>query len=171
MECDGRRVPELGRILLGMSISRIGGSMLGVACAVHARALRLPALAGVVTFASVAPGLFISPIVGALLDRHGRTRLIIIDQLVGAACLVLIAVLATAGTLTPLTLVLVTAVAGLTAPLSSVGLRTLFPILVPRPALGARQRARLERLRRGHLVGRRSPGCSSRSSAVQRRSS
>jgi MFS family permease len=126
-------IPTLGRILLGMSLSRIGGSMLGVAIVLFTlERFESPSLAGLVTFASVAPGLFISPIVGALLDRHGRTRLIILDQLVGAGCLVLIAALALSETLTPLTLVLVTAVAGLTAPLTSVGLRTIFPILVPR---------------------------------------
>jgi MFS family permease len=70
--------------------------------------------------------------VGALLDRHGRTRLIILDQLVGAGSLALIAGLALANALTPVALVLITALAGLTAPLTSVGLRTLFPILVPR---------------------------------------
>jgi MFS family permease len=126
-------IPTLGRILLGMGISRIGGSMLGVAMVLFSlEQFHSPALAGVVTFASVAPGLLVSPIVGALLDRHGRTRLIIIDQLVGAASLVLIAALALAGTLTPPVLILVTAVAGLTAPLSNVGLRTLFPIIVPK---------------------------------------
>lgn len=126
-------IPTLGRILLGMSLSRIGGSMLGVAIVLFTlERFGSPTLAGAVTFASVAPGLFISPIVGALLDRHGRTRLIIFDQLVGAGSLVLIAGLALSGTLTPVTLVLVTAIAGLTAPLTSVGLRTLFPVLVPR---------------------------------------
>ena len=126
-------IPTLGRILLGMSLSRIGGSMLGVAIVLFTLdRFGSPTLAGIVTFASVAPGLFISPIVGALLDRHGRTRLIILDQLVGAASLVLIAALAMTDALTPVTLVLITAVAGLTAPLTSVGLRTIFPILVPR---------------------------------------
>jgi MFS family permease len=126
-------IPTLGRILLGMGISRIGGSMLGVAMVLFSlEQFHSPALAGVVTFASVAPGLLVSPIVGALLDRHGRTRLIIIDQLVGAGSLVLIAALALTGTLTPPVLILVTAVAGLTAPLSNVGLRTLFPIIVPK---------------------------------------
>ncbi len=128
------KIPGLTRILIGMAISRIGGSMLGVAIVLFALDLfESPAIAGAVTFASVAPGLFVSPIVGALLDRHGRTRLIILDQLVGAVALLLIAWLAVAGSLTPVGMVLITAVAGLTAPLSAVGLRTLFPILVPKP--------------------------------------
>ncbi len=127
------QIPTMGRILLGMSLSRIGGSMLGVAIVLFAlERFDSPALAGIVTFASVAPGLFISPIVGALLDRHGRTRLIILDQLVGAGSLVLIAVLALTDTLSPVVLVLISAVVGLTAPLSAVGLRTLFPIIVPK---------------------------------------
>jgi len=127
------RIPTLGRILLGMALSRIGGSMLGVAIVLFAlQRFQSPALAGIVTFASVAPGLFVSPIVGALLDRHGRARLIILDQLVGAGSLILIAVLALAETLTPPTLVLIAGIAGLTAPLSSVGLRTLFPLIVPK---------------------------------------
>ena len=66
-------IPTLSRILLGMTLSRIGGSMLGVAMVLFTlQEFHSPALAGLVTFASVAPGLFVSPIVGALLDRHGR---------------------------------------------------------------------------------------------------
>ena len=126
-------IPTLSRILLGMTLSRIGGSMLGVAMVLFTlQEFHSPALAGLVTFASVAPGLFVSPIVGALLDRHGRARLIILDQLVGACALALIAILALTDALTPTVLVLVTGVAGLTAPLSSVGLRSLFPLIVPK---------------------------------------
>jgi MFS family permease len=126
-------IPGLTRILVGMAISRIGGSMFGVAVVLFALELfQSPAVAGAVTFASVAPGLLVSPLVGALLDRHGRTRLIILDQLVGAGALLMVAGLATAGSLTPLAMIAITALAGLTAPLSSVGLRTLFPILVPK---------------------------------------
>jgi MFS family permease len=127
------RIPTIGRILLGMALSRIGGSMLGVAMVLFAlQRYQSPALAGIVTFASVAPGLFVSPIAGALLDRHGRARLIVADQLVGAGALILIAVMALTDTLTPPVLIAVTGIAGLTAPLSSVGLRTLFPLIVPK---------------------------------------
>ncbi len=126
-------IPAMGRILLGMALSRIGGSMLGVAIVLFAlERFGSPTLAGIVTFTSVAPGLLLSPIVGALLDRHGRTRLIVLDQVVGASALVLVAVLTVTGALNPVLLVLVTTVAGLTAPLSAVGLRTLFPIIVPK---------------------------------------
>jgi MFS family permease len=127
------RIPSMGRILLGMALSRIAGSMLGVALVLFTLdRFGSPGLAGLVTFAGTAPGLLVAPIVGALLDRHGRTRLIILDQLTAAVCLVAIASLTIAGLLTPLLLVAISAVAGLTAPLSNVGLRTLFPLIVPR---------------------------------------
>lgn len=127
------QIPTLGRILLGMAFSRIGGSMFGVAIVLFTLTrYDSPALAGVVTFSSVVPGLIVSPVAGALLDRHGRAKLIIADQIVGATSLVLIAGLAVNDALPPAVLVLVTAVAGITAPLSSVGLRSLFPLIVPR---------------------------------------
>lgn len=126
-------IPMLRRIVLGMALSRTANSMLGVAIVLFAlERFGSPALAGVVTFASVAPGLFLSPIAGALLDRHGRVRLIIVDQVVAAASLVLIGVLALGDMLSAPLLVVMAALVGITNPLSSVGLRTLFPILVPK---------------------------------------
>ena len=126
-------IPSLGRIVLGMTFSRTANSMLGVAIVLFALdRFQSPALAGVVTFASVAPGLFLSPIAGALLDRHGRVRLIIVDQLIAAASLVVLAALALSGSLTAPLLIVIATITGLTSPLSAVGLRTLFPIIVPR---------------------------------------
>ena len=123
----------MGRILLGMVVSRVAAGMLGVALILFTlERFGSPELAGLVTFASVTPGLLIGPIAGALLDRHGRARLIIVDQCVAFASLLAIAVLAMTNMLTPALLILITSVAGLTHPLSNVGLRTLFPLMVPR---------------------------------------
>jgi MFS family permease len=125
-------VPSLGRVLLGMAISRIGGGMLSVAAILFTlERYDSPALAGLVSFASVAPGLLVSPIAGALLDRHGRTRLIVLDLVVGSIALLLIATLAVADLLPPWLLVAIMGVASLTSPLSTTGLRSLFPIIVP----------------------------------------
>src|SRR5512140_2571780 len=90
-------VPSLGRILLGMAFARIAQAMVAIALVLFTLAeYHSPELAGVVTFASVFPGIAISPIAGVLLDRHGRIRLMILDYLVAAASRALVAGLSTA---------------------------------------------------------------------------
>jgi predicted MFS family arabinose efflux permease len=126
-------VPSLGRVLLGMQIARIAQSMVSIVVILLAlQRYNSPQLAGAVAFASIAPGMLISPIAGALLDRHGRVRLIILDYFVATTSLFLIAGLALAGALPWWLLLLVVAVASLTGPLSSSGLRSLFPLMVPK---------------------------------------
>src|SRR3712207_1341888 len=77
-----------------------------------------PALAGIVTFVSIAPGLLVSPLVGALLDRHGRTRLIVLDLSLAASAMWLLAILAVADALPAWLLVVIVAISSLTGPLS-----------------------------------------------------
>jgi MFS family permease len=125
-------VPRLGRVVASMVLARTGQSMVGVALVLFALGVYdSPALAGVVTFASVVPGLLIAPIAGALLDRHGRVRLMIVDYVVAFVSLLLIGGLALAGLLPSPMLVLIVVVTSLTSILSVVGLRTIFPIMVP----------------------------------------
>ncbi len=127
-------VPAIGRVLLGMQVARIAQSMIGIVMILFAlQRYNDPSLAGLVAFASIFPGLLISPIAGALLDRHGRVRLIILDYIVVLAALVLIATLSLTGHLTAWLLVAIVSVSSLTGPLSSSGLRSLFPLLVPEP--------------------------------------
>jgi MFS family permease len=127
-------VPSLGRILFGMSVARIAGGMLSVALVLFTlQEFGSPALAGVVTFVSVFPGIVVSPIAGALLDRHGRGRLVVLDYVVGAGSLALIGGLALAGSLTPPVLIAISAASSLTQPLSNSGLRSLLPLMVPKP--------------------------------------
>jgi MFS family permease len=126
-------VPALGRIILSMQIARTAQSMLGVAIVLFTLAVYdSPGLAGIVTFASIFPGLLLSPIAGALLDRHGRVRLIVVDYAVAVASLVLIGGLALAGLLPAWLLVVIALVSSVTGIFSHTGLRSLFPILVPR---------------------------------------
>ena len=125
-------VPRLGRVVASMGLARIGQSMVGVALVLFALSVYdSPTLAGIVTFASVVPGLLIAPIAGALLDRHGRVRLMILDYVVALVSLALIGGLALAGLLPAPLLVLIVIVTSLTSILSIVGLRTIFPIMVP----------------------------------------
>ena len=93
-------VPGFGRILISMQLSRIGQSMVGVALVLFTLdEYNSPALTGIVTFASVFPGLIVAPLAGALLDRHGRTRLVMLDYAVALVSLVLIGGLALLGAL------------------------------------------------------------------------
>ena len=126
-------VPDLGRVLLSMQIARIAQSMISIVMILFAlQRYNSPALAGLVAFASIFPGLFISPIAGALLDRHGRVRLIIVDYMVVVTALVLVASLSLANDLPAWLLVVIAGVASLTGPLSGSGLRSLFPLMVPK---------------------------------------
>jgi MFS family permease len=126
-------VPQLGRVVVSMGLARIGQSMVGVALVLFTLSVYdSPALAGIVTFVSVVPGLLLSPIAGALLDRHGRVRLVTLDYAVAMLSLGLIGGLALAGLLPAPLLVIIVALTSVTSILSVVGLRTLFPILVPR---------------------------------------
>jgi len=126
-------VPSLGRILLGMAFARIAQAMVAIALVLFTLAeYHSPELAGLVTFASIFPGIAISPIAGVLLDRHGRIRLMILDYLVAASALVVVAGLSSAHALPSWLLVLIATVMSLTSIFSAVGLRTLFPLIVPR---------------------------------------
>ncbi len=90
-----------------------------------------PQLAGIVTFASVAPGIVVSPIAGAMLDRYRRIRLIRLDYIIAFLTMVLIGGLSLAGQLAPALLIAIAAVSSLTGPLSQTGLRSLFPLITP----------------------------------------
>ncbi len=125
-------VPQLGRVVASMQLARIAQTMFGVAIVLFALAqYDSPTLAGIVTFASIFPGLLIAPIAGALLDRHGRVRLMAFDYAVAFVSLVLIGGLALAGLLPVALLVLIVIVTSLTSILSIVGLRTIIPLMVP----------------------------------------
>ena len=134
-------IPGLPRLVASMLLARIAGQMTALIIVLFAlERYGSPAVAGAATFLAIAPGLLCSPIAGALLDRHGRTRLVVFDYAVAAASLSLIALLALVDALpVPLLLVIVT-VTSLTFPLSHTGVRTLFPIMVP-PALWERANA------------------------------
>jgi MFS family permease len=125
-------VPQLSRVVASMQLARVAQSMLGVAIVLFALAeYDSPSLAGLVTFASIVPGLLIAPIAGALLDRHGRIRLIALDYAVAFASLILIGWLSLAGLLPVEVLIVIVVVTSLTSILSHVGLRTIIPLIVP----------------------------------------
>lgn len=99
-----------------------------------------PQLAGLTAFLAIFPGLVLSPLAGALLDRYGRARLVILDYLTAAASVLLIAGLSAAHHLPAAVLLVIVTVSSLTNPLSNAGARSLFPLLAP-PSLWERANA------------------------------
>ncbi len=126
-------IPRLGRVIVSMQVARVAQQMVSVAMVLFVLDhFGSAELAGLVTLTSILPGLLLAPIAGALLDRHGRTRLIILDYLVALVAFVLLGSLALADVLTVPLLLAITVLSSLTSVLSHTGLRSLFPLLVPR---------------------------------------
>lgn len=128
------RVPTLGRVLGSMQVGRVAQGMVGVALVLFTlNRYGSPELTGLVTLALILPGLLVSPLAGALLDRHGRIRLVMLDYLVALAAMVAIGVLALLDALPAWLLVAIAVISSLTSILSHTGLRSLFPLVVPPP--------------------------------------
>jgi MFS family permease len=127
------RVAGFPRALVGAAVQRTGGQMLQVAIVLFVLArFHSPALAGLTVFLEIMPGLLISPLAGALLDRYGRVRLMLLDFSVAAISLALIAVLSLAGHLAVGALLALVTISSLTSILSVTGIRSLFPLMVPK---------------------------------------
>lgn len=130
------RAPELRALLLATWLVRLGGRMLSLAIVLYALArFGSPALAGWLSFALLAPGLLISPIAGALIDRAGAAWAITADMTTSAACLAILALADRIGWASAPALLAVCAMFSLTSPLSAAGIRTMLPRLVPRTVL------------------------------------
>jgi predicted MFS family arabinose efflux permease len=90
-----------------------------------------PQLAGIATFLLVVPGLVLSPIAGAMLDRYSRARLITVDYLVATLALLTLAGLSAGHLLPPALLLVICVLSSLTGPLSFAGARAIMPSIVP----------------------------------------
>ena len=127
------RVPGFALLYVSLLVGRVSGQMVGIAFILFVLArYHSPQLAGLAAFLAVAPGLVVSPVAGALLDRYGRTRLVMLDNLVGAATGVIVATLSWEHALPSWLLLVIVFTSSLTLPLSVSGARSLFPILAPR---------------------------------------
>ncbi|HEX8035746.1 MAG TPA: MFS transporter [Ktedonobacterales bacterium] len=129
------------RLAIGAFLARTGSQMWQITLVLFTLQMyHSPELTGIAVFWSIVPGLVVSPIAGALLDRHGRTRMIILDYAVACASMALLVLLGSRGLLPFPVLVLIAAFSSLTGPLSASGTRSLFPMVVP-PALWDRANA------------------------------
>lgn len=127
------RVPGFTRLYLGLLLGRMAGSMLFVALVLFVlQRYHSPQLAGWTAFMAALPGVVVSPLAGALLDRFGRARLVVLDYAVAAGAVFFIAGLSALHLLAAPVLLAIVAVSSLTNPLSWAGARSLFPIIAPR---------------------------------------
>jgi MFS family permease len=125
-------IPGFPRLVASMMLARTAGQMVSLVLVLFAlQHYGSAEIAGAVTFLSILPGLIGSPIAGALLDRHGRTRLMVLDYVIAGFSLALIAALAVADLLPVAPLLAIVTITSLTQPLSNTGVRTLFPLIVP----------------------------------------
>ena len=128
------RIPAFPRLAGSVLLGRTAGQMMQLALVLYVlQRFHSPSLAGITVFLAIAPGVSVSPIAGALLDRYGRVRLITLDYLVGALTLGLIAGLDAGGRLTPAILLPIVTAGSLTYSLSNSGPRSLLPLIVPQP--------------------------------------
>jgi len=94
-----------------------------------------PVLAGWVAFASMMPGLLVSPLAGALLDRLGAAKAIALDMAASTLLLLALAAADIASLVTAPLLLGFVALYSLTSPLGTAGIRVLIPRLVPKESL------------------------------------
>src|SRR3984885_6460361 len=91
------RVPGFRQLLLSSLLTRTAAQMLTVGLVLFAlQRYHSPSVAGVSLFLLIFPGLLLAPVAGALLDRHGRKRLMTFDFLVAAVTMTVIVILASA---------------------------------------------------------------------------
>ena len=127
------RVPGFGRVVLGTLLARLGGQMWEIVLVLFVlQRYQSPSLAGLTVLLAILPGLALSPVAGALLDRQGRVRLMILDYAVTAVLTATIVALSLGHRLPPPLLLLIVSVLGVSNILSITGARSLFPLMLPR---------------------------------------
>ncbi len=126
------RIPGLSALICAATLSRLAGRMFALILVLFILAnFSSPALAGWLTFAAVTPGLLVSPIAGALLDRLGPTAAIGIDLVASAVLVTALSIVGWLGWASAPALFGIAILFSLTSPLGASGVRTLLPRLVP----------------------------------------
>ena len=124
-------LPGVGGLLLAAGLARLAGRMFLVVLVLYALGRFGSAqLAGWAGFVALIPGMVASPLAGALLDRMGAGRMILVDLGLSGVWLVGLAALDGAGVMTPGLLLGLAGVYALTTPLSAAGIRALVPRLI-----------------------------------------
>jgi len=130
------RLTHVRELLLGAFLSRLAARMFELAVILYALdRFGSPVFAGRAAFASLGPGLIVSPLAGALLDRMRAGSAILLDMLLSAVLLFSLCVMDGTGLIAAPALLAIVTVYSLTSPLRAAGIRILLPRLVPDNAL------------------------------------
>ncbi|KVG24889.1 MFS transporter [Burkholderia ubonensis] len=129
-------IPGLSPLLVAATCSRLAGRMFVLTLVLFVLArFSSPELAGWLTFAAIVPGLVVSPVAGAILDRVGPTIAVRIDFIASAIFVAAVSVVGWSGSTDPVVLAVLVFLYSLTGPLGAAGTRTLLPRVVPPAAL------------------------------------
>ena len=127
------RVRGFARVALGTLLARLGAQMWEIVLVLFVlQRYRSASLAGLTVLLAILPGLALSPAVGALLDRQGRLRLMVIDYALTAVLMSTIVVLSVNHRLPPPLLLALVAILAVSNIMSITGARSLFPLMLPR---------------------------------------
>jgi MFS family permease len=127
-------VPDIWRLLISSVCARTATRIYVILLVLFVLAdYHSTTLSGLAVLASQLPGLVLSPLAGALLDRRGRIGMVATDFMVASVALALITILGVLHLLPIWSLFVIVVLSSLTQPLSSTGTRSLFPVIVPRP--------------------------------------
>ena len=130
---DLQVIPSFFKLLLASICCKSAARMYQVLLVLFILAIyHSPGLSGLIVLASLIPGIVLSPIAGALLDRRGRVVLMAIDYLVAGCSITLVLTLSLVHLLSVPALFVIVGCGSVTQPLSAVGSRSLFPAIVPR---------------------------------------
>ena len=130
------RLDGMPELMLAACLLRLAGRIFTLAIVLYVLArFDSPVLAGWVAFASLAPGLIVSSLAGAMLDRLGAAKAIVVDMAVSAALVLALALVDVAAAMTEPLLLALVALYSFTSPLGTAGVRVLIPRLVPPDAL------------------------------------
>ena len=122
---DLMRIAGVPALLLAMTLPRLAERIFALALVLYALAhFSSPAMAGWLTFATVAPGLAASPVAGTVLDRLGPAVAVGIDLGASAALILAIVAAGLFGWDSAPVLFTLAALYSLTTPLGAAGVRT-----------------------------------------------
>jgi predicted MFS family arabinose efflux permease len=126
------RLPDVPQLLAATCLSRLGGRILILAVVLYTLSeFRSPALAGWVAFASMVPGMIVSPMAGVVIDRISPAKAIIVDMISSTTMILALVVGASANMLNEAALLGIMALYSVTSPLSAASIRVLWPTIVP----------------------------------------